>query len=543
MEDVAYSGRWIARLRGKIVAQGGTPEQARRAALSRFKETPEILFVPMIDLPNLPPLLEKVLAALPADQTVYLVGGAVRDLLLGRALHDFDFALVGGGIPVARKVANALKADFYPLDSERDTGRVLVRQPDGTRLVMDFAAFRGDTLDADLLGRDFTLNAIALDPRTLQVFDPLGGARDLKDKLLRACSPSAFSDDPLRILRGVRLAADFGFRILPETRQAMKESVPRLAGVSSERVRDELFRILAGPAPATCLRALDLLGALAVILPELPALKGVPQPTPHIHDVWEHTLAVLAALETTLAALAPDYNPEKAADLLNGLLVLRVGRYREQIAAHLSTPLTTGRAPRGLLFLAALYHDVAKPQTQKVDEAGQMRFWDHDQQGAEMAAERARLLALSNEEIAHLETVIRMHMRILFHTNRLLKDGQPPTRRAVYRFFRDAGPAGVNLCLLALADLRATYGQTLPQETWAAALDVVRLLLENWYEKPAESVTPPPLVNGNDLVRELNLKPGPKVGELLEAIREAQAMGEVSTREQALELARKRISS
>ncbi len=540
-EEAAYGGRWIARLRGKIIAQGGTPEQARCAARSRFKETPEIVFVPMTELPSLPPLLEKVLAALPADQTVYLVGGAVRDLLLGRAIHDFDFALAGGGIPVARKVANALKADFYPLDPQRDTGRVLVAQPDGRSIVMDFAAFRGDSLEADLLGRDFTLNAIALDPRTLQVFDPLGGARDLKDKLLRACSPTAFRDDPLRILRGIRLAADFGFRILPETRQAMKESVARLADVSAERIRDELFRILAGLAPAACLRALDLLGALAVILPELSALKGVPQPAPHVYDVWEHTLSILAALETVLAALTPAYNPEKAADLLNGLLVLRIGRYREPLAAYLDRPFSSGRTLRGLLFLAALFHDVAKPQTKLLDEEGQLRFWDHDRQGAEIAAARARLLALSNEEVIWLETVIRMHMRILFHTNRLLKDGQPPTRRAVYRFFREAGEAGVGLCLLALADLRATYAQTLPQETWAAALDVVRLLLENWYEKPAESVAPPPLVSGNDVMRELNLKPGPKVGELLEAIREAQAMGEVSTREQALALARRRL--
>jgi tRNA nucleotidyltransferase/poly(A) polymerase len=195
-----------------------------------------------------------------------------------------------------------------------------------------------------------------------------------------------------------------------------------------------------------------------------------------------------------------------------------------------------------LLFLAALYHDVAKPHTKKMDGGGQLRFWDHDQQGAEMAGERARLLALSNEEIARLETVIRNHMRVLFHTNRLVKENKPPSRRAVYRFFRDAGPAGVEVCLLALADLRATYGQNLSQETWAAALDVVRLLLENWYEKPAESIAPQLLVDGEDLMRELGLKPGKKIGELLEAIREAQAMGEVSTREQALELARKRLS-
>jgi putative nucleotidyltransferase with HDIG domain len=541
VDNEAYSGRWVACLRGRIVAQGGTPDQARRAALSRFKEKPEIVFVPMSDLPTFPPMLEQVLAALPADQTVYLVGGAVRDLLLGRPVHDLDFALARGGVNVARKVANALGAAFYPLDPERDTGRVLLSRREGSPLVIDFAAFRGETLEDDLIGRDFTLNAIAIEPRTLQVFDPLGGMRDLKDKLLRACSPTTFHDDPVRILRGVRLAADFGFRILPETRQAMKEAVPRLADVSGERVRDELFRILTGPDPATCLRALDLLGVLTVLLPELASLKGVSQPAPHVYDVWEHTLAVLAALKNIILVLAPEYNPDKAADLLNGLLALCLGRYRQQIGDFLDAPLPSGRTPRGLLFLAALYHDVAKPQTRTTDEEGQLRFWGHDQQGAEILAGRARRLNMSNAEIAWLETVVRMHMRILFHTNRLLNDGKMPTRRAIYRFFREAGPAGVGLCLLALADLRATYAQTLSQETWSAALDVVRLFLENWYEKPAESVNPPPLLNGDDLMQALGLPPGPKIGQLLESIREAQAMGELSTRDEALALARKKL--
>jgi hypothetical protein len=191
--------------------------------------------------------------------------------------------------------------------------------------------------------------------------------------------------------------------------------------------------------------------------------------------------------------------------------------------------------------MAALYHDVAKPQTQKTDEEGQLRFWDHDQLGAEMATSRGRALAMSNVETTRLATVIRNHMRILFHSNRLVREGKMPSRRAVYRFFSAAGPAGVDICLLALADMRATYEQTLPQETWAAALDVVRLMLENWFENPGESITPAVLVNGDDLMSELKLQPSKIIGEMLEAIREAQAMGEVSTREQALELARKRL--
>jgi len=549
-DEKSYAGRWVARLRGRIIAQGGTPEQARRAAQSRYKETPEIIFMPANFTLTFPPILDSVRAALPDGLTVYLAGGAVRDALLGRRIHDLDFVLEQDAIKTARGVAKVLsregtatitKADFYPLDPERDTGRVIVTNEAGSRTLLDFAALRGPDLEADLLGRDFTLNAIAFNLSDNTIHDPLGGVMDLKEKRLRACSPSAFADDPVRILRGVRLAANFGFSILPEARKAMKEAAGLLRNVSPERIRDELFRILDGLQPATCLRALDLLEALDRVLPELSALKGVKQTAPHVHDVWEHTLATVRTLESLFSALAPDYNPDTASDVLNGLMVRRIGRYRQQIGETFATPLTADRSLRSLLFLAALYHDVAKPQSKKVDEEGQLRFWDHDQEGAEIAARRGHALALSNEETTRLETVIRNHMRILFHANRLGREGKPPSRRAVYRFFRDTGPAGVDVCLLALADMRATYEQTLPQEAWAAVLEVVRLMLENWFEKPAESIAPIALVNGDDLMGELNLQPGVIIGEMLEAIREAQAKGEVSTREQALDLARKRI--
>ena len=540
-DDRSYAGRWVARLRGRVIAQGGTPKQARRAAQSRYKEKPEIVFMPTNFPLPFPPILDSICAALPGGLTVYLVGGAIRDVLLGRLIRDLDFVLERDAIKTARQVANRLKADFYILDPERDTGRVILTNADGTRTLMDFAAFRGQDLEADIVGRDFTLNAIAFNLVDKTIHDPLGGIMDLKEKRLRACSPSTFTDDPVRILRGIRLAANFGFHILPETRKAMKEAVGLLGNISAERMRDELFRILGGAQPAACLRALDLLGALDQFLPELSALKGADQTAPHVHNVWEHTLATVGYLDSVFAALAPDYNPDKASDMLNGLMVLRIGRYRQQIGRIFDAPLTADRSLRSLLFMAALYHDVAKPQTKKADEEGQLRFWEHDQQGAEVMAGRAHLLAMSNEETTRLETVVRNHMRILFHTKRLVREGKPPSRRAVYRFFRDTGPAGVDICLLALADMRATYEQTLLQDTWAAALEVVCLMLENWFEKPAESIAPPVLVNGDDLMRELKLQPGKKIGEILEAIREAQAMGEISTRDQALEMARENL--
>lgn len=532
-----YAGRWVARLRGKVIAQGSTPEEARRAAQThRHKESPEIVFMPSPF--SFSPLLDSVCEALPADQEIYLVGGAVRDALMERGSHDLDFAVPADGIKLARRVANKLKGAFYPLDDERDTGRVILTNEDGTRMVIDFATYRGTDIQADLHDRDFTINAIAYNLGTEEILDPLNGANDVRAKLIRACTQKALEKDPVRVLRAIRQAAELGFQIDMETRQNMKRAAEKLRSVSPERLRDELFRILDGPQPGTALRALEILGVLPHILPELPALKGVEQPAPHVYDVWTHTLAVMNRLEEILSALALGYNPESTGDLLTGLLVLRLGRYREQFATHFANTLNTNRSMRALLFFAGLYHDIAKPDCKTLGEDGHVRFWGHDEQGTEIATERAKALHLSNEEIQRLRLIIRHHMRVKFHSNRMEQEHKMPSRKAIYRFFRDAGEAGVDLILLALADTRATRGHTLTQETWSAVLDICRIFLENYWEKPAETVSPPRLLDGNEAMAELNLKPGPRVGEVLEAIREAQATGKISTREEALTFAR-----
>lgn len=531
-----YAGRWVARLQGKIIAQGGTPEQALRAAqTSRHKERPEIVFMP---LPfSYPPLIDKVQDALPS-QEIYLVGGAVRDMLLNRSSHDLDFAVPSNGISLARGVANTLDADFMVLDSERDTGRVIVTESDGTRTFLDFATYRGETFDADLRGRDFTINAIAFDLREKTLIDPLNGVSDLRVKTIRACSPTSLQDDPVRILRAIRQAAAFGFKIHVDTRKSMKEAAPLLPNVSPERLRDELFKILEGPKPDASIRALEMLGILPYLLPELTALKGVTQSEPHVYDVWEHTLSVLGYLENILSALAPGYSADDTNDLFTGLLTLRIGRFREQFAKHFSSALNMDRSVRAVLFLAALYHDVEKPSTKTVDSGGRTRFFDHDVLGAKTVVRRGEAFNLSNDELERLEKIVHHHMRFHFFTSRLEGDHREPSRKAIYRFFRDAGKAGVEIVLLGLADLRGVRGPALTQQSWTAALDVARILLENYWEKPEETVAPPRLLNGNDLMLELNLQPGPVVGELLESIREGQAIGRIKTREDAFESAR-----
>lgn len=534
----SYAGRWVAKVHGKIVAQAGTPDQALRAAqLTRHKEKPEIVYMPHSF--SVHPLLETIKNILPADQELYLVGGAVRDMLLGRISPDLDFALPANGIPFARRIANELKADFLPLDEERDTGRVVLTQADGSRIFLDFAAYRGPNLEADLVARDFTINSLALDLHTNSILDPLDGAKDIHAEIVRACSPTSITDDPVRILRAIRMAAAFDFHIEESTRAQMKESAAELARVSPERQRDELFKILKGPKPDISMRALELLGILPIILPELVALKGVEQTKPHVFDVWTHTLAVLSSLEVILNVLGIEHAAEPPTDPLIDLLGSSFDRYRERFEAHFAKLLNTDRSVRSLLFFTALYHDVCKPQTRTIGEDGRAHFYDHEVLGAGVAVERGKTFNLSNPEIDRLHTTVKHHMRIHSFASRLHKEKHGPSRRAIYRFFRDGGEAGVDLILLALADIRGMYGPTLTPEVWNNYLDISQTLLENYWERPEEIVSPPRLIDGHELMKELNLAPGPIVGRLLEAIRENQAEGKINDREQALAFARK----
>jgi putative nucleotidyltransferase with HDIG domain len=285
------------------------------------------------------------------------------------------------------------------------------------------------------------------------------------------------------------------------------------------------------------MRALEMLGVFPHLLPELPAMKGVEQSPPHIYDVWEHTLNVLGHLETLFACMRIDYSANETDDMLSGLFTLRIGRFREKFAEHFAKSLNMDRSIRAALFFAALYHDVQKPATMSVDESGRIRFFDHDVKGAQVASNRGRAFNLSNDEIERIERIIKHHMRFHFFTSRLEGDKQEPTRKAIYRFFRDTGAAGVDLVLLGLADLRGTQGPSLTQDTWTAALDIAQILLENYWDRPEETVAPPRLLDGNELMKELNLEPGRIVGQLLEAIQEGQATGKISTREEAIDFA------
>jgi tRNA nucleotidyltransferase/poly(A) polymerase len=477
-----------------------------------------------------PAIMEQIRRHLPAGEA-YLVGGAIRDSLLGHPVFDIDILLRGDGVRAAEAAADALGAAFYPLDSERGIGRVILIHGH-TRYTLDFASLRAPSIRDDLVQRDFTVNAIAVpldDPDAL--IDPLGGQRDVRDGILRACSSRSVADDPVRAIRAIRLATQLGFRIEPQTKEQARAGATLLSQVSAERIRDEFFRILAGRKVGAAIHSLDAIGLLRVILPETAGLAEMQPPSPHRYNIWEHTLRTIEKLEALIDLLGGASDKPRATDPTLGIARARLGRFQPALAENLGRPLSDERPARGLLYLAAVLHDAAKPETENTNAVGETHFLGHEQLGAEWALRRAIALRFSNEESNYVAQIVRNHMRPL-----LLQSGGPVTRRAVFRFYRATGPSGVAVSLFFLADTLATYGPELPAETWQAAVETVHSLLEGYFEHAEELIRPAPLLTGNDLIRRFNLSPGPKIGELLDALREAQAAGEVATVEEAVAL-------
>jgi len=468
----------------------------------------------------------------------YLVGGAVRDLLTGRPVHDFDFVLKQDTVKAGRAVARALDAPHFILDDERQTVRVILQQANSLPFYIDFAVFQGQTLEDDLRLRDYAVNAMALPVADLTALrDPCGGLADLRSRVLRACSTASLTADPIRTLRGVRMALSYNLAILPETAALIRQAAPLLPAASPERRRDELFKIFNLPRVTTAVRLMDHLGLIPQVFPELETLKHIPQSSPHVFDVWEHTLHTLESLEDLLSVLAAPPDQENGGSLILGLASLRLGRFRQPLVEHLSQEICPGRPARWLLLLSALYHDAGKPATRSQGADGRHHAYGHEMHSAKAAFSLGEGLALANAETARIELTTRNHMRL----HHLAWRGEHASRRAIYRYFRDNGEAGLDIGLLSLADTLATYHTTLPVPTWEHELELVRSMFEAWWERPEECVRPQPLLNGNDVIKAFSLTPGPLVGRVLESLREAQATGHVTNREQALEHARHTI--
>ena len=454
----------------------------------------------------------------------YVAGGYVRDEhVLGRESKDLDLVVPDGAIRLARELADATGGAFYILDRDTDAARIVYSEPVGW--MVDVAAMRAPDIQGDLRLRDFTINAMAIDIRHLMdgqpsILDPCNGQADLRQGILRATGPDAFRQDPVRLLRAVRFAARLGLTIEPDTERWLVRDAGLLTQPSAERIRQELALIVAADGAADHLRQLDRLGLVRPILPEVAALKGVTQSPPHAYDVFEHTVISVAQAER-LTRLSPVELGQDEAEYLSP--------FAEALQVHFGQVLCEERSRATLLKFAALLHDVGKPLTCQVDDTGRIRALGHEVLGEQMAKDVLTRLRFSSQEISIVGTIVRHHMR----PGWLLK-GPPITRRAVYRFFRDTGDAGIDVLILALADQLAKRGTIPEREHWRDYLRLTHLMLDHYFNMPTEAVCPPRLISGRDVMTALHLAPGPDVGRLLEAVREAQAEGVVQTREDAL---------
>jgi len=445
---------------------------------------------------------------------VYLVGGFLRDALwgrlsAGRPAKDFDYAVASGSaVSFARFLAGRLSGHFVLLDQDFDTARIVLESGQ----ILDFAGCLGGSIEADVRRRDFTINGLVWDPESPdEILDLCGGLADVQGKVVRAIADSNFDDDPLRLLRAFRFSATLEATIERSTLEMIARKSSRLAEVAGERVSYELFTIMEASSTAAIVKAMGEAGILEAIFPELTATKKVTPNAYHHLGLWDHSLELVAQSERRLPGL-PDW-----------------------VHADLARELSSGISRLSASKVACLLHDIGKPETWAITPEGRHTFYGHDRLGAELSEKIGERLKWSRPLERFIVKLVHFHLRPgqLFHQGL-------PTERAVHRFYRSIGEDLPPLLLLAFADLGATCGEGLPEATRQALDHNLLGLLERYPAFIAGQEKMARLLDGHEIMQLLGIKPGPALGDLIEALAEAQGLGEVSNRAQAEQFVRER---
>lgn len=463
--------------------------------------------------------LQAVAALATEHGSAWVVGGAVRDAILGRDKPDLDLAVTGDPGSLAAELAR--KTDGFRFKLSEDWGAWRVSARDRSWQV-DITPLADDSIELDLARRDLTINAIAqpLAPGVVlgsgDMIDPHGGLEDLRAHRLRAVGQQSFTADPLRVMRLARLAAALGFDAEPVTVQMARASAAALPDVAPERVFAELRHLLCSERAVGGLEAMRELGATAAVLPELEALGGIEQSPFHHLDVYRHTLATLQEV------IDLEREPEKV-----------FGEHADGVARVLSEPLANEMTRGQALRFGALMHDIAKSRTREVAPEGRITFFHHDTQGAEMAVEILRRLHASERLAMDVAALTRHHLRLGF-----LVHERPLTLRAIYRYLAACESVEVDVTALSVADRLATLGRN-SERSVALHLELARELMPralSWHQQP-----PRPPIRGDRLAASLGIEPGPELGKLLAELTEAAYAGEVSDEQQAVEYGRRRL--
>ncbi|MDX6635699.1 MAG: poly(A) polymerase [Solirubrobacterales bacterium] len=456
------------------------------------------------------PIVAAVREAVGSTDGVWVVGGAVRDAALGREVVDLDLAVLGDPGATAKAIGSALGEHAFELSAEFGTWRV-VSPSRGWQI--DLTALRGETIEADLAERDFTIGAVAVPLAGGEKIDPYAGLTDLAERRLLAVGEESFLSDPLRLLRASRLAAELDLEIDGRTVVLARAAAERAGEPAGERQLAELRQLLGGPDPLRGLRLLGELGVTAVVLPELETLRGVEQGPNHHLDVYDHTIAVL---EHTLEV---ERDLERFA-----------GDRAAEVASLLDEPLADEMTRRTGLRFGALFHDIAKPAT-KAERDGFVGFRGHDEVGAEIIGDVCRRLRASRRLTQHLQGLARHHLRLGF----LIPEMPLPPRR-VHAYLRATDPVTVDVTLLTVADRLSARGKgpIASPEMVSAHLTLAREMIVAGLDWRREG-PPAPLLRGDEIAAELGIEPGPELGSAIAELEAAQYAGEVTDRTGALE--------
>jgi poly(A) polymerase len=490
------------------------------------------------------------------NQHAYLVGGSLRNILLGEPCVDWDIVVQGDAVTLARHLADRLGGFYAHLHEKANRVIVPAKDEGEEEVIFDIVSLKGVRLEDDLHSRDFTINAIATRLRDmvrymelggfgehgnnayrrgalLPFVDPCNGIADILARRIRAVDTEIFRHDPLRMLRAVRLRTRYRLTIDSLTEGLIIRDAPLLTSVAPERIHEELYAILTPEGAVEQLHFLDAHGLLTVLIPEFIPARGMPQPEPHYWDVLEHSIQTVGALERLAALLQDPPETVKQSEWERKGYLGKIQRLLQEAEAQGIFQRAILATPRAKL--AALLHDIGKPPMYSVDENDLVHFYGHPQAGVPLAQQIMRRIKASTQDSRFVQQVTDNHMRPgqLAHVEKI-------TPRAVRRYFVDLGREGIAVALLSLADHLATRGPQSLMDSWDRHLAAVCFLLDR-YIRHRESILPPKIVSADELMHRFNLQPGPIIGRLLEAIAEAQAEGTIHSKADAFWLVEEKL--
>ena len=443
------------------------------------------------------------------DNEIYLVGGTVRDFYMGLESTDRDIIVMDQDArDFALKLSELFQATFVPLDEENKIYRIVL--PDKINYI-DVTNPLGDSIEKDLMRRDLTINAIAVNIRTGELIDISGGVTDIMNKCINYVNELNFVDDPLRLLRVYRFQALYGFQLASETINAVCKYSDLIHKPAVERINYELLKLFGGDYAHIALENMNKTWILEEIFPFVKELKQVPPNSHHHLDLFHHSIETVKQVQI-LYNEAPD-----------------------EVKEHLSRIDFGGFSRLAHLKLAAFMHDIGKFSTWTIEE-GKHRFIKHDDVGSKMSVKILKDLHFSNKQIDYISSMIKYHI----YPSHVMTSPQI-TEKIMMRYVRKMDTNSIDAIILAQADRLSARGPEITDQIVERNITSLNMLLR-FYLEARETLKPlPKLLSGNDVMQILNIKPSKRLGEIMEALHEAQISGDVITKEHAIEFVKNMV--